>query len=430
MPIDAERRVTSRLRRAAPWLAALAALSWGALYLATSGDYDRISYGEEKVIAEHLARGEGFRSPFDTTAAAPLTSWSPPVYPFLISLAYRVFGFDSPGAPLAMSLFNTLCFALAAAALVLIARVYLPAAAGVIAVALFCLHPSLTRFVTDSWDGLLSLALFLLAVALVASWRERPESPRHAVTLGALLGLLSLTNAAYLLTYPLLVWSAFKPATLPRKLRLCAISLFSFALVLAPWTFRNWEAFGRIFYVRAGAQLELWNGNRPGRSGWLSDAALGHPFWNAPEKALVLKLGEISYFQLCGDRFREELRGDTKAFVGRSVVRGADLFFGRLDPARKPVSVSLRESLQLVLFSCLGLFGAAWLWRERRAARWLIVVAILSVAPFVITSASDRYAMPLRTLLALFAAAALAALHARLRARWTTAKPEPARALQ
>jgi hypothetical protein len=425
MPIDAEPRVTSRLSRAAPWLAALAALAWGAMYLATSGDSDRISYGEEKVIAEHLARGEGFRSPFDTTALAPLTSWSPPVYPFVISLAYRIFGFDSPGAPLALCLFNTLCFALAAAALLLLARVYLPVAGGAIAAALFCLHPSLTKFVTDSWDGLLSLALFLLAAALVASLRERPESPRGAVTLGALLGLLSLTNAAYLLTYPVLVWSAFQPATLARKLRLGAISLLSFALVLTPWTVRNWEAFGRVFYIRAGAQLELWNGNRPGTSGWLSDAALGHPFWNTTEKALVLKLGEISYFQLCGDRFREELRGATKAFVGRSVIRGAELFFGKLEPAREPITASLRESLRLVLFSCLGLFGAGWLWRTRRDARWLMLAAILSIAPFVITSASDRYAMPLRTLLALFAAAPLAALLARARARWTLAKSEP-----
>jgi hypothetical protein len=78
-----------------------------------------------------------------------------------------------------------------------------------------------------------------------------------------------------------------------------------------------------------------------------------------------------------------------------------------------------------VLFSCLGLFGAGWLWRTRRDARWLMLAAILSIAPFVITSASDRYAMPLRTLLALFAAAPLAALLARARARWTLAKSEP-----
>src|SRR4051812_31473925 len=58
---------------------------WAALYRWQGGFIGRVraklDQYEELRIGAPLARGHGFASPFDASAAAPPTSWSPPVYP-------------------------------------------------------------------------------------------------------------------------------------------------------------------------------------------------------------------------------------------------------------------------------------------------------------------------------------------------------------
>ena len=61
-------------------------------------------------IAYSLANGHGFSSPFggDTGPSA----WTAPVYPWIVSLAFRVFGSYTHAASFALLTFNSLCSAL------------------------------------------------------------------------------------------------------------------------------------------------------------------------------------------------------------------------------------------------------------------------------------------------------------------------------
>ena len=61
-------------------------------------------------IAYSLANGHGFSSPFggDTGPSA----WTAPVYPWIVSLAFRAFGTYSHAASFALLTFNSLCSAL------------------------------------------------------------------------------------------------------------------------------------------------------------------------------------------------------------------------------------------------------------------------------------------------------------------------------
>src|SRR5208283_3915750 len=61
-------------------------------------------------IAYSLANGHGFSSPFggDTGPSA----WTAPVYPLIVSLAFRAFGSYSHAASFALLTFNSLCAAL------------------------------------------------------------------------------------------------------------------------------------------------------------------------------------------------------------------------------------------------------------------------------------------------------------------------------
>ena len=71
-------------------------------------------------LAYSLATGHGFGSPFggDTGPSA----WTPPLYPWLISLAFRTFGICSDGAAFAMLVFNSVFSALTSWTIYRIAR--------------------------------------------------------------------------------------------------------------------------------------------------------------------------------------------------------------------------------------------------------------------------------------------------------------------
>ena len=61
-------------------------------------------------IARALATGHGFSSPFSGQTGP--TAWTAPLYPWVISLAFRAFGVFTPAAAFAMLLFNSVFSAL------------------------------------------------------------------------------------------------------------------------------------------------------------------------------------------------------------------------------------------------------------------------------------------------------------------------------
>src|SRR5580765_8343082 len=95
----------------------LAGLTVRVLYIALAHSYKfrttdaNFSFGWEiGRIAYSLANGHGFSAPFggDTGPSA----WTAPVYPFIVSLAFRVFGTYTLAASFALLTFNSLCSAL------------------------------------------------------------------------------------------------------------------------------------------------------------------------------------------------------------------------------------------------------------------------------------------------------------------------------
>jgi len=87
-------------------------------------------FAEENNIAIHLARGEGFASPMDPSPHAAPTSWSPPVYPYLMATVYRLCGIRTPTAITALLALNAVCFGAVVAGVRLLGRIYFSSAAG------------------------------------------------------------------------------------------------------------------------------------------------------------------------------------------------------------------------------------------------------------------------------------------------------------
>jgi hypothetical protein len=409
----------------------LFAVAWASVVLLTGNHYRHSPGAEESLIAKHLARGEGFLSPMDETAHAAPTSWSPPVYPYIEAAAFRCFGIDTLHAAAALATLNAVCFGVIAVCARQIAMIAMTEISPP-DLAIVCAHPIPMRFVYDYWDGETALALFMISVALAAAWgRESLRASRSAI-LGALLGLLSLTNASYILAYPLILLFAAR-RTLPReKLRAIAVALLTFIVTLIPWTARNYQEFGKLMYVRGGAQLELWNGNRPQSSGWLSPRTMvQHPFRNNEERAKLLEFGEMRYFDYCGQRFHDELRADPRHFLALTLRRISWLFLG--DPGTRGwIPFPMRwgilgldvEHLFLAGTTLFGILSVCFIQRAR-APLWLLSIAVLTVAPFFITSTADRYALPLRTLLCVLSAITLAEIRSIMQRRRASARGFP-----
>ena len=136
------------------------------------------------------------------------------------------------------------------AALGLLGRRVAGARAGLLAAGIAALYPILIAadgaMMTESTYGVLA------AFSLVVTYRllDRP-SLGYAALLGALLGLAALARGEALLLLPLLLIALVRRpgGWRPGGWRTAAVVVAAFAIVLAPWTIRNWSAFDRPVLV-------------------------------------------------------------------------------------------------------------------------------------------------------------------------------------
>ena len=75
------------------------------------------------------------------------------------------------------------------------------------------------------------------------------------------------------------------------------LSSFVFFLVLSPWLVRNYEAFGRVVFIRDDFGLQFRLGNNKLADGML--IATLQPNLNKPELEKFERLGEIAYEADC-----------------------------------------------------------------------------------------------------------------------------------
>jgi 4-amino-4-deoxy-L-arabinose transferase-like glycosyltransferase len=178
-------------------------------------------------LAQRLGDGHGFVEPTFGTA----TALHPPLFPLVLALPAWL-GIDSYEAQrVVVCLIGTATIV----AVGLLGRHVAGARVGLIAALLAALSPVLVS--ADSAVMSETLLGLLVALCALAAYRlrARPGVGRAAL-LGALIGLAALTRGEALLLVPLLLpWR--------RPFKLAAVVVAACAVVLAPWTIRNFSAF-------------------------------------------------------------------------------------------------------------------------------------------------------------------------------------------
>ncbi len=239
------------------------------------------------------------------------------------------------------------------------------------------------------------LALALVRGATAGDWR-------YAVASGCLLGLATLNRPQILGFLPLLVplvavaWGS----ALREKLRNLALMVGCAAVIVAPWSVRNYVVFHRSIPVSLQAGSALYQGNNPytqtalthlehGARGWYNDERWGGD------------LTAASPVEVDGQAFRLAA-AFMRAYPGQALdfaMQKIGIFFSAYDD---PIS---RASWYPVLaLSLLGLWWTAHDWRRLLPIFLLVAQTIVTAAIF---TSLPRFRAPVEPFFVLLAAVAL-----------------------
>lgn len=278
----------------------------------------------------------------------------------------------------------------------------------------------------------------LLALAQIA--RRTPQGARSRsgwmALAGVLLGLACLTRSAALVFVPLATgwaaWLAWRAGAMPaerlRGLLACCALPVACCLVIAPWTLRNCQAYGRCVLIETGFAYNLWAFYEPREELEAINralAAIGNPAERADEATR---------------RGLERLREDPAILLRKppaewnrlwGVKPIQDRFLLASYYSDPPPVVFLAGLLLDDLLYLLILVGAAWglthALARRNAVAWLLALWLLGfVGTTMLTHAEWRYRHFL--FMALLPLAGLAADRLLRRRTLAAAAPVPVRA--
>jgi 4-amino-4-deoxy-L-arabinose transferase-like glycosyltransferase len=148
-----------------------------------------------------------------------------------------------------------------------------------------------------------TLFTFLFTAGLLCLVGEQAQAARGwraiwlSIGAGVLFGLATLTRSVALNFLPVIaIWLLLRPGTIPnhglgddkihwplvfRRWSAPSCFLLSAALVIAPWTIRNYQAYGQIILLETGLSYNLWAFNEPHES----QEEIFHTLENIPNPA-------------------------------------------------------------------------------------------------------------------------------------------------
>jgi Dolichyl-phosphate-mannose-protein mannosyltransferase len=212
-------------------------------------------------IAFALSQGKGFGNLFRQNTGP--TAWLPPVYPFLLSLIFRIFGAFTVRSFFATVLLNALFSAAATCSLYHLARQVASRTVAIATAWLWVFLPAGIMMPFEwIWDT--SLSVLLATTLLCMTFHiSNSASPKRWLAYGLLWAIALLTNPSLGIALPFfLIWAALRARNLVQlSWRIPAITFALILLCCLPWTIRNYSVFHRFILIRSSLPFELWIGN-------------------------------------------------------------------------------------------------------------------------------------------------------------------------
>ena len=344
-------------------------------------------------LAYSLAHGHGFSSPFgdDTGPSA----WNPPIYPWILSVAFRWFGSYSHAAAFAMLTFNSVFAALTSWTVYRIARRVFGLTVAIWSGWVWALYPD-TIFWSVKWIWETSLSAFLLSLLFMLTLEmEGDERTSSWLGYGVLWGVAALNNPSALAFLPFagcwLVYQLHRRGK--RFLAPAALSAIVFWMTIMPWLVRNYEAFGRFVFLRDNFGNELRIGNNPLAEGMYVLAY--HPSDNFLLLEKYERMGEPAFCSQQGRLAREWIAQHPGRFATVSLRRF--YYFWNGIPRQSNIQwLAETKNTHLLLVSVVGIWGLL-LALKRRLHGVFLFASLIAFYPLVyyICFPEPRYRHPI-----------------------------------
>jgi 4-amino-4-deoxy-L-arabinose transferase-like glycosyltransferase len=370
------------------------------LYIALAHSYKfrttdaNFSFGWEiGRIAYSIANGLGFSSPFGGDTGP--SSWTAPVYPWLVAIAFRLFGSYSHAASFALLTLNSLFAALTTWPVYRIARRVFNEKVAVWSGWIWALLPYIIYW-SVRWVWETSLTALLLSLAFLLTLEMQGDDRISSwVGLGVLWGVIGLTNPSSLSFLPFSGgWLAYHLYRRSKRFLLpAAVSAVVFWMTMMPWLVRNYEVFHKPVFVRDNVGVELRCGNNPLAEGvWVG---MYHPSQNPLLFERYKRLGEAAYAAEQGRLAKEWMAQNPGKFLTVSFRKAVFFWYGVPRLTRNP---NLEWTKNVLFFASslvpiLGLLLAI----QRRECAVFLFASLMIVYPLVyyVSFPSARYRHPI-----------------------------------
>ncbi|MDP9159632.1 MAG: glycosyltransferase family 39 protein [Acidobacteriota bacterium] len=349
-------------------------------------------FNEAGGIARWIVTKHAFSSPFHD-AQGP-TAWLAPVYPLIVASIFLVFGVQTPASAVAVMVFNAVCSAATGVIVYQIGKEIHSDKAGLFAGWLWAFSPPTAILPFIPWDT--SLSALILSAALLMVLRLQSGKSDGWTACGATWGVAALVNPALLVPLPVL---ALLLTEWRKRWRSALIMMGVAALVILPWTVRNYVVFQRIMLVRSNGLAEVYFGN----CGFDT-----HPLGQSME---YQRLGEAEFTARANTRAIEYIRTHPAAFLHNSIHRAMWFWIYPTNFWVLSVGIDIAASLGLIVVF------------KKSPKRASMVLAILTIYPLIYYASQSvsRYRHPIDPVLYSLSGIAWCRLKAKQNERQTEA---------
>ena len=374
----AAKPINKRLLYTAVFLAGFALrfgfVLWKHTYVSAPGNI--LPFGAEVCsIAERIAEGRGFSSPFYIDSGP--TAWIAPVYPYLAALVFRVFGVFSPASALVLIFLQCLMAGATGIAIYALGARTVGARVGLWAAWIWALSPIFLRWpVSWIWDFTASALLLSVALVLTLDTAEK-GALRLWLLLGGIWALIALTNPALLSVMPFtFLYAGYVNYKAGAKwIRPVVYSGVLFAALVSPWLIRNYVVFHHPVFFRSNYWFEFYLGNYHASNGVGFSGK--HPNNNPRAFQQYAELGEMRFVELHKKEALEFVRKYPREFLQLTATRTRWFWDGT--PLRYQ-TVEWWQPWEFWPLSAAGWIGLLFV-LTRRPPGWQLFLALLLIYP-------------------------------------------------
>jgi hypothetical protein len=431
--------VKKRARFRAPWIIFWVGFGLRVVVILVGHTYrirvpiDHFGFGWEMGrIARSLVLGQGYANPFNGISGP--TAWTPPLYPLLMALSFKLFGLYTNAAALFLLVCNSVFSAgIAPAVYEIAARCFdakgiarrgskIAEPVAMWSAWLWAVYPAALQYAIH-WLWEMSVSTFLFTWVIVVALRLRDQGPGTKaqsahwglwVWFGVLWGLLSLSNASLLLCFPaMVVWVGWPwirvqgPGLRVQRLKRVAIggvvSVGMFCVVMSPWWVRNAVTLHAFVPTRSNLGVELYESTLESHEALPWGTAM--PLWAGdPEFKRFVRMGEMKYAQVRGAEAKQRISAMKGQIARWTLDRFLYFWDGTPHPLENHPANEYGRELSYAFLSACGLLGLAlMLWRKVEGAGLFAIVFALVPLPYYLVTVQARFRHPIEPLIAVLA---------------------------